>query len=60
MSDNSYSKYKNAYAKEHYTRIVVNIPKADAEYIKQYAKDLGYTSTTRFIIDAIQEKITRG
>ena len=60
MSEFNKNKYIDEWQKENYSRIVLKIPKDDAEYIKQCAKDLGYKSVTRFIVDAIMEKITRG
>lgn len=59
MSENKDVKYKVEYAKEHYKTISLTIPKDDAEFVKQVALDHGYKSTTRFIVDAINEKIAR-
>ena len=59
MSENNLTKYKYAYNKEHYSTIRITIPKDEADLIRKYAVDYGYSSLTRFIVDAIHEKIDR-
>lgn len=53
------NKQKELYRKEHYDRINLIINKEDKPLIQQSAANLGYTSVNKFILDAIQEKISR-
>lgn len=51
------TKYKNAFQKEKYDRIIVNVPKGQKQIINGHAKKQGYKSLNSFIVDAINEKI---
>ena len=51
------TKYKNAFQKERYDRIIVNVPKGQKQIIDEHAKKQGYKSLNSFIVDAIKEKI---
>lgn len=59
MPNNKYNKYKTDFAKNNYERMFLQVKKGNKDFIIQSAKDLGYTSTNQFIIDAIMEKIAR-
>lgn len=51
------TKYKNAFQKEKYDRIIVNVPKGKKEFIEAEAKRQGYKSLNAFVVDAINEKM---
>ena len=53
------TKYKNAFQKEKYDRIIVNVPKGQKAVIDENAKQRGYKSLNAFIIDAIKEKLDK-
>lgn len=52
------TKYKNAFQKEKYDRIIVNVPKGQKQIIDEECKKLGYKSMNSFVVDAINEKLT--
>lgn len=45
--------YNNAYAKEHYDRITIVVPKGDKDKFKIAAKDLNL-SVTQYILQAVE------
>lgn len=50
------TKYKNAFQKEKYDRIIVNVPKGQKKIIDEIAKKQGYKSLNSFVVDAINKK----
>ena len=50
---------KNKYAQKAYDRIVITVLKGRREEIDAICNKLGYESRNRFIVDAIEEKISR-
>lgn len=47
------NKYKADFAKEHYTRLSVIVPKEKTHLIREYAKDHG-KSVSRLIMEALE------
>ena len=52
-------KYTNAYNKERYDRIVINVPKGLKGKIKAAAEKIGQ-SVTAYIVNAIENKMAEG
>lgn len=48
-------KYRNEYAKEHYERLNILLPKGSKALIKKQAQEAG-KSVSQYILDVIKEK----
>ena len=64
MPDNNENKqtrtqYKNDYAKNNYDRIALSVNKGKKEELKVHCSKYSYKSVNDFIIQAINEKISR-
>ena len=50
---NTYSAYKNQYARDHYARLNLAIPREVKDEMVQQAKQLGYRSVTEYILSML-------
>ena len=50
------TRYKSKFAKEHYDRFLVTLPKGEKDVIKAYAAERGQ-SLNAFVMNAIREKM---
>lgn len=59
--ENSFNQneYNNNYKKTNYDRITILAKKGKKKELETHIADFGYKSVTSFIIEAIDEKITR-
>lgn len=55
----SATKAKNKYRDKNYDRMELAVPKGMKDFIKQAAKDQGYSSQNSYVVDAIKEKYSR-
>lgn len=53
------TKAKNKYRDKNYDRMELAVPKGMKEFIKQAAKEQGYSSQNSYVVEAIKEKYSR-
>ena len=53
------TKTKNKYRDKNYDRMELAVPKGMKEFIKQAAKEQGYSSQNSYVVEAIKEKYSR-
>lgn len=54
MSDFNPTKYKNAFQKENYDRLIINVPKGQKERIREHAERKG-KSINGYVVDLIKK-----